>query len=75
MQPFARCLRFTITNIDSYNLRDYRMQQELTCKLTTPELQKRRTTVIRELKDLVGRREEITTGFKSCLIFGSTRKK
>lgn len=38
------------------------MDKQLTCKLTTPELQKRRTTVIAELKQLVQRKEEILNG-------------
>jgi hypothetical protein len=39
-------------------------EKTLSCKLTTPELQKRRATVIRELKDLVTKRSEITDGLK-----------
>ena len=35
----------------------------VTCKLTTPELQKRKATVIAELKLLVRNREEIDNGF------------
>lgn len=38
------------------------MDKQLTCKLTTPELQKRRTTVIAELKQFVQRKEEILDG-------------
>lgn len=35
----------------------------ITCKLTTPELQKRKATVIEELKTLVIGRKELTDGF------------
>jgi flagellar biosynthesis/type III secretory pathway chaperone len=36
----------------------------LTCRLTTPELQERKKTVIAELKKLVVQRVEITNGFR-----------
>ncbi|MGC1240432.1 MAG: hypothetical protein WA874_02535 [Chryseosolibacter sp.] len=36
----------------------------LTCKLTTPELQQRRATVIRELKELLLKKEEIIEGLQ-----------
>lgn len=36
----------------------------LTCKLTTPDLQKRRATVISELKGLVIRKQPLTSGLK-----------
>ena len=36
----------------------------LTCKLTTPDLQRRRATVIAELQKLVRRREEAGDGLK-----------
>src|SRR5688500_1595572 len=36
----------------------------LTCKLTTPELQRRRATVIAELQKIVSRREEVSDGLK-----------
>jgi hypothetical protein len=36
----------------------------LTCKLTTPELQKRRATVIAELKTIMIRKEEIQDGWQ-----------
>lgn len=35
----------------------------VTCKLTTPELQKRKATVIAELKALVVAREELSNGY------------
>ncbi len=35
----------------------------VTCKLTTPELQKRKATVIADLKALVLSREELTNGY------------
>lgn len=35
----------------------------VTCKLTTPELQKRKATVIAELKALVLTRKELTNGY------------
>lgn len=35
----------------------------ITCKLTTPELQKRKATVIAELKALVLTRKELVNGF------------
>lgn len=35
----------------------------ITCKLTTPELQRRKATVIAELKALVQKREELTDGY------------
>jgi hypothetical protein len=35
----------------------------ITCKLTTPELQKRKATVIAELKALVLNRKELSNGF------------
>jgi hypothetical protein len=38
--------------------------KSLTCKLTTPELQLRRATVIRSLKERVLRKEEIAGGLK-----------
>ena len=34
----------------------------LTCKLTSPELQRRRSTVIAELKELVTKKETLTNG-------------
>jgi hypothetical protein len=37
--------------------------KKLTCKLTTPELQKRKATVIAELKALVLNRQELDNGF------------
>ena len=37
--------------------------KKLTCKLTTPELQKRKATVIAELEALVLTREELSNGF------------
>lgn len=37
--------------------------KEVTCKLTTPELQKRKATVITELKRLVLTRRELSDGF------------
>ena len=37
--------------------------KKLTCKLTTPELRKRKATVIAELKALVVTREELPNGF------------
>ena len=36
----------------------------LTCKLTSPELQKRRATVIRALKDLLLNKEGIAEGLR-----------
>lgn len=36
----------------------------LTCKLTTPDLQKRRATVISELKGLVTRKQPLASGLK-----------
>jgi hypothetical protein len=36
----------------------------LSCKLTTPELQKRRTTVIRDVKDLAIDKENIHEGMR-----------
>lgn len=39
-------------------------KKTLTCKLTTPELQLRRATVIRELKVLLLRKEEIADGYR-----------
>jgi len=39
------------------------MKTPLTCKLTTPELQKRKATVIAELKSLVVERKELTDGY------------
>ena len=39
-------------------------RQPLTCKLTTPELQQRRATVIRELKDLLLKKAEISDGLQ-----------
>jgi hypothetical protein len=36
----------------------------VTCKLTTPELQKRKATVIAELKALVVSRKELTNGYE-----------
>jgi hypothetical protein len=36
----------------------------VTCKLTTPELQKRKATVIAELKALVVNRKELTNGYE-----------
>ena len=38
------------------------MSIQLTCKLTTPELQRRRATVIAELKQLLHSKEETTNG-------------
>lgn len=37
---------------------------KLTCKLSTPELQQRRATVIRELKELLLKKEEISEGLQ-----------
>lgn len=39
------------------------IQQTFTCKLTTPELQKRKATVIREVKDLIRHKEELPNGY------------
>lgn len=39
-------------------------RKNITCKLTTPALQQRRATVIRELKDLVLKKEEIPEGLQ-----------
>lgn len=39
-------------------------ERTLTCKLTTPDLQKRRATVINELKGLVTRKQPLTSGLK-----------
>jgi hypothetical protein len=39
-------------------------QAKLRCKLTTPELRQRKTTVIAELKDLVLEKSETEKGFK-----------
>lgn len=39
-------------------------EQKLVCKLTSPELQKRRATVIRDLKDLVLGKERAAKGYK-----------
>ena len=36
----------------------------LSCKLTTPELQKRRNTVIRELKKLIRGKKELAAGLE-----------
>lgn len=41
-------------------MKDLSDRAKLTCKLTTPELQKRKRTVIAELKSLVKDREEDT---------------
>jgi hypothetical protein len=38
-------------------------QKPVTCKLTTPELQKRKATVIAELKALVLERKELSDGY------------
>ena len=38
-------------------------QARISCKLTTPELQKRKATVIAELKALVLSRKELTNGY------------
>jgi len=40
------------------------LKNTLTCKLTTPELQKRRATVIAELKKIMIRKEEIQDGWQ-----------
>ena len=40
------------------------LKSTLTCKLTTPELQKRRATVIAELKEIMIRKEEIQDGWQ-----------
>lgn len=37
--------------------------KSITCKLTTPELQKRKATVIAELKAVVVNRQELDNGF------------
>lgn len=36
----------------------------LTCKLTTPELQHRKATVIAELKSLITKKQELTNGYE-----------
>jgi len=41
-----------------------KQKTQLTCKLTTPELQERKRTVIAELKNLVLDQIEMETGFK-----------
>ena len=38
-------------------------KKEVSCKLTTPELQKRKATVIAELKALVLEKNELTNGY------------
>lgn len=45
------------------------MNIQLTCKLTTPELQRRRATVIAELKQLLHGKEEIQNGL--AFVFSS----
>ena len=39
-------------------------RKTLTCKLTTPELQHRRATVVEELKGLLNKKEEIAGGLQ-----------
>jgi hypothetical protein len=43
------------------------MKMQLTCKLTSPELQKRRSTVIAELKTLIQSRQMLTDGLAFTL--------
>jgi hypothetical protein len=38
--------------------------KSISCKLTTPELQQRKATVISELKPLVRSREQLSNGFR-----------
>jgi hypothetical protein len=38
-------------------------EKPMTCKLTTPELQKRKTTVIADIKKLIKEKTELTNGF------------
>jgi hypothetical protein len=38
--------------------------KSISCKLTTPELQQRKATIISELKGLVKSREELSNGFR-----------
>ncbi|HMJ71514.1 MAG TPA: hypothetical protein VK508_21610 [Cyclobacteriaceae bacterium] len=53
-------LAFTITKAqqNKTTLKDLTERAKLTCKLTTPELQQRKRTVIAELKSLVKERKE-----------------
>ena len=45
---------------DNITMKSLKERAKLTCKLTTPELQQRKRTVIAELKDLVKERKEET---------------
>lgn len=38
-------------------------EKAMTCKLTTPELQKRKATVIAEIKELILEKKELSNGF------------
>lgn len=39
-------------------------EKEITCKLTTPELQKRKATVLAELKSLTLQKKELSEGYE-----------
>lgn len=53
-------LTFVTTNAQQNNtaMNDLTQRAKLTCKLTTPELQERKRTVIAEMKNLVKERKE-----------------
>jgi hypothetical protein len=64
---FLTCLFVAITMAAHSQTKSTAMETEtkkpVTCKLTTPELQKRKATVIAELKALVLERKELAEGF------------
>jgi hypothetical protein len=61
-------LAMLIVNIASCQINQQKLMKKenitLSCKLTTPELQERKRTVIAELKSLLLEKDEIETGFR-----------
>jgi hypothetical protein len=59
------CLAVAATSQAQNNLNDMKTSSgTVSCKLTTPELQKRKATVIATLKTLVVNKEELDNGFR-----------
>jgi hypothetical protein len=60
---FILCLGGTTAHGQSKDIGMEKASKQITCKLTTPELQKRKATVVAELKALVLERNELENGY------------
>lgn len=59
-------------NVSTISMNDSVKKKPITCKLTTPELQKRKTELLASLKVKVLKREELPNGYS--YLFASTDK-